>query len=667
MDSIHCSFYHWRDIDRINTEKYTLKATLPKLCIDDSGTRLYDMEDLWHYLCDIGKYDVIISTWSIINSEEYDSESLLYYVNHTKDNNKSQIATELEEGDYRVIWEFFDSLPVSDPSFCCFSIGYRFYYWKHYQNIMHQELEQKYVHNDHSGYEPHQLFVQAKYPNLKDELLTSKAISLDAHTFAKLMRKAEAMVLTKEARLLKAAENQLLRYGIKPGSPIELEHLMSIILYCDYTKLCTAFSASFRRLQHYEHIEMTIRRNAEYANWSRRLREVVELYGKRGWEKREHDEAKWNESHNRIKGPFYCGMDQCLVVPEFNIRLCAPTSTSTDSIIANKFATDLGTVLQLNNTGHWHSDSLRIFDCKWISHHSREDEKLMIGGLYTIKVQGIIKRNTKQKFTRVFEPLFWYDCMVTGVSVRKHKPIIRGEQIETLDHLISWRLNSKHVKCREDIDQYIYDTFKAFTNHKKQIVINLYQIHIYFEKIRDLVISKWIKPWNCSSCRAAGNSVNSARCYSCQALPPRNVHGINNLLQPTLFQVFRKIKRIVVYTTSGNGEFEYAFDLVNWLDAMTKCAPPGVIINIKASHRYEYDRNSKKNVYKDISWLSKRWKQKEIQAEWNKKARVWSAKLSSTKTHGGQVNYKEDTLTIIHLSRPSKRAFGNFLRTNEQM
>eukprot|EP01083_Nonionella_stella_P156304 506055_1 len=462
---------------------------------------------------------------------------------------------------------------------------------------------------------------------------------------------------TKEARLLKAEENQLLHYGIAHGSPILLEHLMCIILYCDYSKLCTAFSATFRRLQPYERIEVTISRNAEYANWSKRLREAVELYGKRGWEKRERDEVKWNEDRNRIKGPFYCGVGTLMVVPEFNIRLCAPTSTTTDDIIAQSFATDRGTVLELNNTGHWHSDSLRIWDCKWISHYSKEDEKLMFGGLYTMKIQGITKRITKQIFKSSFEPLFWYDCMVTGVSVRKHKPRIEGkrahEQIETLDHLISWRLG--RVQRRKDIDPYIYDTFKTFTNHKKQIIINLYQIHNYFEKLRNLVILKWIKIWDCAVCGAKGNNVNSARCHRCQAFPPRKVHGFNNLLQPTLFRVFQNIEHIVIYTTSGNGEFEYAFDLVNWLDSMSTFEDwlkPGVTIKIKASHWYEYDQNTQQTVYKDASWLSKRWNEKETQKQWKKKAMNWSATFEATQNRGAQV-YKEDTLTIIRSLKKS--------------
>eukprot|EP01083_Nonionella_stella_P281063 956327_1 len=230
--------------------------------MDDSGALMH-MKHLWRYLCDLGRDDLLVSTWSVLNTEEFDSDSLLHYVTHTKDRNQSPIATALEE-DYSVFVEFFDSLLVSDRSFSCFSIGYRFYYWPYYQNLLHEE---EYVHNrnHHSGYKPHQLYVHAKYSNIKEELL-SKVISFDTAAFTNLMQKAVAIASTKEARSLKAERNQLLHYCIAHGSQISLNHLVSIILYCDYSALCTAFSASFRRLQPYERIEVTIRRNAEYAN-----------------------------------------------------------------------------------------------------------------------------------------------------------------------------------------------------------------------------------------------------------------------------------------------------------------------------------------------------------------------------------------------------------------
>lgn len=39
-------------------------------------------------------------------------------------------------------------------------------------------------------------------------------------------------------------------------------------------------------------------------------------------------DKEWNILHNRVKGPFFCGISKKMVLPEYNIRLCGPTSTS---------------------------------------------------------------------------------------------------------------------------------------------------------------------------------------------------------------------------------------------------------------------------------------------------------------------------------------------------
>eukprot|EP01083_Nonionella_stella_P227964 808312_1 len=162
---------------------------------------LMHMKQLWHYLCHKRREDVIVSMWSVINSEEYDSESLLYYMTHTEDINQSQIATVLQ-ADYNAIIEFFDSLLVSDRSFGCFSIGYRFYYWKYYQNPTLQDEEYVHNKNHHSGYKPHELYVASKYPNIKDEVLNSKINSslyvFTTVSFDKIVRKSQSIMLTKE-------------------------------------------------------------------------------------------------------------------------------------------------------------------------------------------------------------------------------------------------------------------------------------------------------------------------------------------------------------------------------------------------------------------------------------------------------------------------------------
>lgn len=107
-------------------------------------------------------------------------------------------------------------------------------------------------------------------------------------------------------------------YGIRPGTPLSLKNILSILLYCDNTELCSKFSSTFRKSKPEESIQAVKRRNSEYAIWSKTLRETVEYFGQMGW--RMDKTNKWNNENNRIRGPFYCGMSWLMIIPEFNIR-----------------------------------------------------------------------------------------------------------------------------------------------------------------------------------------------------------------------------------------------------------------------------------------------------------------------------------------------------------
>ena len=62
------------------------------------------------------------------------------------------------------------------------------------------------------------------------------------------------------------------------------------------------------------------------------LRETVELYGLTY-----HNENDDNSEYIGVSGPFYCGMSFVMVIPQFNIRLNGPTSTSTSIEVAHGF------------------------------------------------------------------------------------------------------------------------------------------------------------------------------------------------------------------------------------------------------------------------------------------------------------------------------------------
>eukprot|EP01084_Bolivina_argentea_P301716 520593_1 len=73
--------------------------------------------------------------------------------------------------------------------------------------------------------------------------------------------------------------NIKLEYQVEEGTRLTFHHLLSLLLYTDYSKLCTAFSSSFRAVTPYEPLSSIKRRNSSYWWMSKSLRETVQLFG----------------------------------------------------------------------------------------------------------------------------------------------------------------------------------------------------------------------------------------------------------------------------------------------------------------------------------------------------------------------------------------------------
>eukprot|EP01083_Nonionella_stella_P236244 829914_1 len=577
--------------------------------------------------------DAIDRLFSEIISQEYDSDTFIHDV-YRKDVSSSHLGI-VSPDQYDVVFEFVRRMIDRESSF---NIGLRFYYWKHYKHALDEEREYFQNKNDHSGYKPHELYISTKYASLKEEVLQNTTCRLNYTNYSKMLIKAEKYMGSAIVRTFKAVENQLLHYDVWDGTPLLVDNLLCVIFYCDETDLCTAFSATFRTNRCYESIESVKNRNAEFANWARILRETVELFGMRGWEKRDQDEKKWNNDHNRTHGPFYCGMGGLMMMPEFNIRLCGPTSVSAQIEIAWKFAGTKGIVITLNNNGHWHSDHLRIWNCSWLSKYS-EDERLLMGGLYTIRIQGVRTiGKAGANFEVYFEPLFYFDCMVTGILVRKHEPTITAAHLKHLHHLSDSHLNV--LPCKLDDDEYIHRTFTAYLNHKEQLIINLHYVYKYFERLKSFIIHENdSKKWDCD-CGFNGNSINNARCTFCRMPAPQDTYGMNNILKTKLFQLFDNLDHVIIYATSGDGQQEYAFDLNKLLlEKIPTLMKRYVKIEIKATHQY------KEAKHDGVSWLSDAWDKNKTILQATAKSMNLNIFLTHTENRGAQV-YLEDTVTI---------------------
>ena len=187
-----------------------------------------------------------------------------------------------------------------------FSIGYQFYYWPKYKDMDDIGYNRIDNINDHSGYKVSELYIPQKYETFKEEI--SNYEYFDMNCYYDLSKKINSYMENEWVKSFKPRNNSHLLanwpeirlfYDIDQESRISFNHLLSLVLYTDYSDLSTHFSSTFRAIHQYEQLSSVRVRNANYWWMSKSLRELVELYGSCG--------AKGDFTRNNngcLSGPF---------------------------------------------------------------------------------------------------------------------------------------------------------------------------------------------------------------------------------------------------------------------------------------------------------------------------------------------------------------------------
>eukprot|EP01083_Nonionella_stella_P296286 1006601_1 len=93
------------------------------------------------------------------------------------------------------------------------------------------------------------------------------------------------------------------------------------------------------------------------------------------------------------------------------------------------------------------------------------------------------------KLCSVFQSIIFFDCMLNGSKMYwdgNKIPKMDKEDYIKLKNLIQHKINSNAF--RNEYPEYINDTFEAYTNNKKQIILKLHWIHRYFTEIETLIL-----------------------------------------------------------------------------------------------------------------------------------------------------------------------------------
>eukprot|EP01084_Bolivina_argentea_P306953 530498_1 len=285
-----------------------------------------------------------------------------------------------------------------------FSTGITWFYWQWYKNRNAIPAISSMNVNDYGGYDVKNLFVKRKYENYKEEIL--KQIGMEEYQTLVFFKANELMTSDKVKTIKAHGLSAVYHYGINKGEPVTIKHIMSLILYTDFSDYCSKFSASFRKLSGHESLEEVRKRNEEFYWQSKLFREAVEIFGSTGYDKENNPDGE--------AGPFYTGVDRVLIVPSFVIRLCSPTSTSKQIEVSMNFAKRDGIIIQLNNNGHAIAASLTFFDCSWFSSYNEEDERIFCGGWMSIRIESIRIVENSKNYKLWMNALFILDGMLTG-------------------------------------------------------------------------------------------------------------------------------------------------------------------------------------------------------------------------------------------------------------
>ena len=491
-----------------------------------------------------------------------------------------------------------------------FQIGFRFYYWN-YHKVLAEKDDQSQVDDCTIS----DLYVSRKYENLKEEILNNKIVQLLKFQFVVSENKAKKFMDSERVKQMKVSfvVNDPMHYGIDNGQNITMQHLLSIILYTDWSKVSMEFSKTFRVETAFETISMIKEKNREMAIWSMLIRETVEYFGNDGWWAGYPNE--YEQRHKYNIGPYYCGLSCVMAIPQFNIRLNGPTSTTKRVEVAQKFSNNDGIIITFNNNGFWGSQSLTAFDASWISNYGSEGEYIWCGGFMQIRIVAIKRMDCNENYDKYCKALNYFDCMLSGNQLNQNAVIdFSKEDNEILPELIQQKLSNKQY--RNKYPHYINDCFHAFCIDKKQIVINPYYINHYFAAFEGSIF------------------------HSFSILQSKT--ATFDVIKPLLFELFPNLTSLVFVSTAfiKQNTHKLEIDIPSFLLHIKKSVAVGRYINISIRAHHEYKiQASLSNIITRLSYVNVSW----LSAIWNSTLCAYNNKISFH-TVKEQDNVKVDVL-----------------------
>ena len=327
-------------------------------------------------------------------------------------------------------------------------------------------------------------YIKPRFDNLKQEVIGDLELEKYEYSFLK----TEYYM---KSDIIKNIHSQINYNQIKVAQPISLEHVLSVILYCDYDLLHKNIRKTFKKSSETESDESLKRRNSNYHHFCKLLYESVNVFGE-----------EFN-SYSKVLEFYHCTDN--ILFDEFNVNMFGITSVTTQIEIAincvtnTEFMGDNGMILELK--GYGLQANIRYFECNFLSAFGSENEKILFGSIQPIKISSIrVLLNEENKwynYGEYIDAISIYDDALNGRPIKRNEKendenddlningtnnnrnmmIDNHKTFECITKLIEYELEiSSNKKCPLFLKRY----FHSYCNSKNKIIIDLKYINNEF-------------------------------------------------------------------------------------------------------------------------------------------------------------------------------------------
>eukprot|EP01084_Bolivina_argentea_P313345 542625_1 len=282
-----------------------------------------------------------------------------------------------------------------------YSYGFRFYYWigSEYHHVQWNRcvnggLGGEIIGTDING----NWYVCNKYKNLQQELTNNTTYVICKTQMNNLVQKAQIHIQTDNVREMYCPRIDSAKYyEMYPRQLISIQHLIAMMVYCNYDELQKNFSETFRKVTKNETDKSLKERHSKYYFMARLLRECAECFG-----------MKYHGTIGENITLFH-GVNNQFSFLSMNANIKGPFSTSTDYMVAVNFCNNQGMILEMSIPVQWWFISglestnrmgrLQCMDMQWISDFINEQEIFCIGGLRRLQYETIIDCRTGSNYS----------------------------------------------------------------------------------------------------------------------------------------------------------------------------------------------------------------------------------------------------------------------------